>query len=190
MTFDVLPLRAIVFQILLLLMAIILEAIVFRRLLDLDYKTSTQYSITANLLSTVIGWVIFFNVQSLLPMHLQSQLISYVFFERFLSNTWETTILPALIITSLAIFLGTFLIKLEGLNLLEFLLKFKPGEKKDSATDTAKEGAGRLRFVKHSIGFRVNSKTYAVLVANACSFSAILFLLLVRLIGHGGGLPI
>jgi hypothetical protein len=195
MDFEILPLRAIIFQFFFLLIAIILEALVFQRTLELDYKTSAQYSTTVNLLSTVLGWVLFFNIQPLLPRELETQLISYVFFERFLFDAWVTGTTPILVVTSLAMFMGTFFIKLQGLNLLEFLLKYNPGKKADkpaeaSTESKAQEKPGRQHFSRYDIGFQVNTRAYSVLVANACSFSAILFLLFVRLVLQGGAFSI
>jgi hypothetical protein len=185
MEFEILPLRAIIFQFFFLLIAVILEALVFQRTLELEYRTSVQYSITVNLLSTVLGWVMFFNLQPILPRELETQLISYVFFERFLFNAWVSGITPVLIITSLAMFMGTFFVKLQGLNLLEFLLKYNPHKKEDKPAEVIKEKkTERSRFAKYNAGFQVNSRAYSVLVANACSFSAILFLLFVRLLLH------
>lgn len=174
---DVLPLRAVLFQFLFLLVAIAIEAIVFYRLLALEHKTCVQYATTINLLSTCLGWIIFFNVQPFLPQDLQAQLVSYIFFERFFYNPWFGSIPPVLVVLSFGIFMGTFLIKLKGLDLLELLLEKTPRKDKDPELK-----AGRFRGRQNqAIGFQANSRAYAVLVANACSFTAILFLLIVRL---------
>jgi len=180
MFLDVLPLRAVVFQFLFLLMAIAIEAVVFYRILNLDYKTSMQYSATVNLLSTVLGWLIFFNVQALLPEALRSQLISYIFFERFFAM-WTVSVAPILVVLSLAMFLGTFLVKLKGLEFLEKILEKTEKEKEGEVKPDIKPGRFRSRK-NQAVGFKVNSRPYAVLLANACSFSAILFLLVVRLV--------
>lgn len=81
----VLPLRAVVFQALLLLISIALESVVFQRILNISRKTATQFSATLNLLSTFIGWLCFFVIQSITPGFLQIQLIRYIFFDRFVS---------------------------------------------------------------------------------------------------------
>ena len=59
----VLPLRAIVFQCLLLLVAIALEAKVLRRQLQLGYQPSIRYAASLNLLTVVLGWMAFFSVE-------------------------------------------------------------------------------------------------------------------------------
>jgi hypothetical protein len=174
---DVLPLRAIIFQFLFLVIAIAIETIILHRYLEIDNKTSVQYAATVNLLSTFIGWLIFFNVLPLLPQGLKTQLITFVFFEQFFQNNWFVGVFPIVITTSLAIFLGTFIIKVKGLDLLDYLLGKTP------STPTVEEQTVRFRGrANQVVGFRANSRTYAVFVANALSFSAILLLLFVRYI--------
>lgn len=176
---DILPLRAVLFQLLFLLVAIALEALVFYRTLNLDYKTSAQYSATVNLLSTFLGWFVFFTIQPFLPEGLRVQLISYIFFEQFFPNPWLTTIPSILVILGLGIFLATFLVKLKGLDILEALLE----KNKDKKQEESETRTGRLRRLRNqSFGFRPNSKPYSVLIANIFSFGAISFLLFVRLV--------
>ncbi|MBW4582724.1 MAG: hypothetical protein KME42_24400 [Tildeniella nuda ZEHNDER 1965/U140] len=178
MFFEILPLRAVVFQILFLLIAIALEALVFYRTLSLDYKTSMQYAVSVNLLSTFVGWLCFFIGQPFLPLAWRVQLISFIFFEQFYADPMLLNVAPVLIILTLGMFLGTFLIKLKGLDFLELLLE--KNEKPSSAIE-----AKPLRFRRQQkplVGFRSNSRIYAVLVANAVSFSVILVLLFLRLI--------
>lgn len=178
MFFEVLPLRAVVFQCLFLLIAIAIEAFVFYRTLSLDYKTSMQYAISVNLLSTLIGWVCFFVSQPLLPLAWRVQLISFIFFEHFYADPMLLNVAPVLVVCTLGMFLGTFLLKLKGLDFLDFLLEKNP--KPEAATE---EKSMRFRGRQAQlVGFRTNSKTYAVLVANASSFSAILVLLFFRLL--------
>lgn len=175
---DILPLRAVLFQFIFLLIAISLETLVLYRNLELDYKSSVQYATTINLFSTVIGWIIFFIAQPFLPQGLKAQLISFIFFERFFSNSWFATVSPLLIMLSLGVFLGTFLVKWQGLKLLEFLLEKKRDRQVQPVAKTPRFRA-RSNLVS---GLRSNSEAYAVFVGNAFSFSAILFLLFVRLI--------
>ncbi|PSB30852.1 filament integrity protein FraC [Stenomitos frigidus] len=178
MVFEILPLRAVVFQALFLLIAIALEALVLYRTLSLDYKTSMQYAISVNLLSTFVGWLCFFISQPLLPVTWRMQLISFIFFEHFNTDPLLLNVAPVLVVFTLGMFLGTFLIKLKGLDLLELLL-----EKNQKPTNAIETKPVRFRGRQGPlIGFRSNSRVYAVLVANAVSFSVILLLLFLRLI--------
>ncbi len=181
---TVLPLRAIVFQCLFLLLTIAMEGVVFQRVLKTGYKDSMRYAATINLFSTFVGWVVFFVAQPLLPQALRLQLISYVFFERFLANTWMVRVSPVLVGLSLVIFFGTFLIELQALEILEFLLG------RSAVKDTVDVGK-IARFQgrkKQAVGLESNSKARAVLLGNACSFAVILVLLLMRLIDQDRGI--
>lgn len=175
---GILPLRAIAFQSLFLLLAISIEALVLFKLLpDLDYKTSARYSTSINLFSTVLGWLIFFSIQFFLPEDLRIQLISYFFFEHFFPNPWATRVTPILTVTVLGIFMGVFFFEYQGLILLERMLeKRKPEETKD----VKKRTRGSYSPLEPGLIFKQNNQAYAVLVANACSFSVILFLLFIR----------
>ena len=79
----VLPLQTYLFQALFLLVAIALEASVLQRRLYLTRRTSVEYAISINLLTTVIGWLAFFLVQNLLPQPIKDQIISYIFLIAF-----------------------------------------------------------------------------------------------------------
>ncbi|NJR16192.1 MAG: filament integrity protein fraC [Calothrix sp. CSU_2_0] len=173
---DILPLRAIVYQLLFLVLAIAIEAIVLQKRLGIGRKTSIQYTATVNLLSTVVGWMIFFTVEPWLPEDLRSQLISYIFFDS-LANP------PVLIGFAFISFIGTFLLKLEGINLLELLLGIKKDEDIE-AKEAAKFQGKRGKRVNFAI---VTSRPLAVLWANAFSFSAITFLIAVRIFFQAPG---
>jgi hypothetical protein len=175
---TILPLRAIVFQFLFVVVAIVVETIALHRILRLDYKVSVQYAITVNLLSTVLGWILFFLLQPLIPEDLRPQVISFVLFDRLSLDFFQSQPIPVIAFGSLGVFIGTFLLKLQGLIGLEFLLEKSP------KPELVEEKVGRLMGRKRTIGLQPNSKAYAVFVSNACSFSAILFLLFVRLFGQ------
>jgi hypothetical protein len=176
---ELLPLRTIVFQLLLMVVAIALEAIVLQRVLKLDYKTSVQYATTINLLSTAIGWLIFFIVQSLLPPdQLKLQLIGFILLEQLFPNPLQNSLPFAMIPISFGIFVGTFAIKWIGLQILEVLLE--KDQKPESESTKNKPGGFLLN--NRLVNLQKNSQAYAVFLANAASFSAILVLLFVRLL--------
>lgn len=175
MASTILPLRAIVFQFLFLAVAIVVETIALHRVLRLDYKTSAQYALTVNLLSTVVGWIIFFNLQPLLPEDLRPEVIRFVLFDRLTLDFSQGQTASMIVLVSLGVFIGTFLLKFQTLNLLELVLE------KSVADQKSDEMIGRFLRQRRAIGFQPNTKAYAVFVGNAFSFSAILFLLFVRL---------
>jgi hypothetical protein len=79
----VMPLRAIMLQGLLLLLAIAIESFVFQKRWRLSRKTSIDYAMAINLFSTVVGWALFFIIQPFLPTDLKQQIVNYVFFNYF-----------------------------------------------------------------------------------------------------------
>jgi hypothetical protein len=105
----VLPLRAIVFQCLLLLVAIALEAQVLRKQLQLGYQPSIRYAASLNLLTVVLGWMAFFSVESLLPDDLRTQLISYVLFGNFYVNGLSGSLGIFIVVAGLVTFFITLL---------------------------------------------------------------------------------
>jgi hypothetical protein len=172
---PVLPLRGIIFQCLLLLVAIALEAIVLRRQLRLGFQPSIRYASTLNLLAVVLGWIAFFIVEPLLPDALKLQVINYILFGDFFENALSENIEIALVMVGLFIFFLTFWVKAKALEWLTWLLGnpiVKPAEE-----DKAK----RFRY-RRSPQAKIASSPHllAVLQANALSFTAVLLLLSLR----------
>ncbi len=157
------PLRAIVFQCLFLLIAIALEGWSLRRYLRLPYKDSIKYSATLNLLSTVSGWVAFFGLETLVPTDVKLSLILF--------DQWYGDIATLIILAGFATFFLTVAVELKGLQLLQTLLEVPP----QAVVDIKSRRSSGLRDLRTSTGSS-NNPAYAVLVANAMSYSAILIL--------------
>lgn len=178
---GVLPLRAIAFQSLLLLVAILLEAIILRQRLRIDYRPSVQYAATLNLLATSLGWLTFLSVEPLLPEPLRTQVMSYVLFNRFYLNEWMENLPIVLVFVGIAAFFATLWIKILALEWLLKVLGMKPVEEPVSEkTMTRKERYDLARRGRQAKGSGTSIRTVAVLEANALSFTAILLLLLLR----------
>jgi hypothetical protein len=180
---GVLPLRAIAFQSLLLMVAITLEAAILRQRLRVGYQTSMQYAATLNLLATSLGWLIFLTLESLLPSDLRTQVISYVLFKRFYANFWDDKIPVLLVIAGIVCFFATFWVKLQGLNLLLIMLGRGPiSPQNDPALSSRQELYTLARKGDYGGSQRggYSPHTLAVLEANALSFTAILILLLLQ----------
>jgi hypothetical protein len=178
---SILPLRAIAFQILFLLVAIAIEARIFRQRMNLDHKTCVRYAATVNLLSVVVGWIVFFTVEPFLPANLDAQLISYLFFDQLFQDSLSSSIPSIIIVVGFFIFFGTWLLKVEGLNLLEMILGTKKAEEKPEQLNFKFRNA-RNRSQKQFLFRGTGTRAATVLLANACSFSAILLLVAIRLI--------
>lgn len=168
---DVLPLRAILFQLLFLVLAIAIEAIVLQRYLGIGQKTSIQYAATANLVAAVVGWLIFFTAESSLPPVWRVQLIGYIFYDRINS--------PALLIgLAFIIFIGAFLLKLQTINWLDLILEIR----KPATVEVQDPTKFRGRTAQRPSFAEIPNRALAVLWANAASFSAITFIIAVRTI--------
>jgi hypothetical protein len=175
MAYDILPLRAIAFQALFLMVAIALEAFVLWRTLGptekLTRQTCIQYAATVNLLSTWVGWMVFFVAEPLLPPTWRAELISYVFFD-------FKIIPPTVIAIGLIIFLATFLLKWQGLEWLELLL----GVKKEPPEEPQDGSRFKGRAQDREAFAIVPNRPLAILWANASSFSAITLLMAIRML--------
>ncbi|NJO78266.1 MAG: hypothetical protein HC827_06865 [Cyanobacteria bacterium RM1_2_2] len=189
MVTDVLPLRAIGLQCLLLLVSIATEAVVLFRLLktadnkQISPKQSIQYAASIDLLSTVLGWFTifsFFNLTTGLPSgwtrDLETALLNFLFFNQFSNQS-----LSFLIVGGFLTFFASFVVKQVGLwGLRWFLHPDFPQIVKDNDLDKDKaslEGIRDLR--KNPRDESQRNDIAAVLFANAWSYSAILAILLI-----------
>lgn len=171
----VLPLRAILFQLLLLLIAIAIEAVIYHRKLKLPRQTSVEYSISLNLLSTVLGWIAFFMIQTQLSPSVRIQLISRIFFDSFYGTF---NVLPMLVIlVTVSAFGFIYLVELKGLDLLQALLKTSQSEASKSLKSKSPFLKTRL---KKALRRTSPSQAIVVLLANAWSHAVILSLLFLR----------
>ena len=181
---PVLPVQTYLFQTLFLLVAIALEARVLHRRLYLPRRTSVEYATSINLLATVIGWLAFFLLQNLLPQPLKDQIISYIFFDRFLLPQPESFYLM-LASVGVVIFFSAFLIKLQGLQLLEALLDRSTKPQSDVQVQSSMLLRNRRRQrLSERLGQAVSrnepNQAAVVLLANAYSHSAIVLILVLR----------
>jgi hypothetical protein len=178
---GVLPLRAIVFQSLLLLVSIALEAAILRQRLRIGYHISMQYAATINLMATSLGWFAFLLIESLLPQSIKMQVMSYILFNRFYENFWQNKMLVLVILLGIVAFFLTFWIKLKGLEWLLACLGRNPVVGADKTAPLSRKDRYALAREGSTSGQQINSaRTLAILEANAASFGAILGLLLLR----------
>lgn len=167
----ILPLGAIAFHTLFLLIAIPLEGYIFHRSLKFDKKTSIFYAITINVFSSVIGWNVFFLLEPILSVPIKSELISYVFFNTF-KDAWVRNYI---VIISFLIFFSTFLVKFLLLKVLMITLD-EIGKKQD-VTETSQHE----KIIKYARMKIQNTRLVtSTLIANSLSYSAITIILLIR----------
>jgi hypothetical protein len=180
---TVLPLQTILFQLLFLLVAIALEARVLYRRLRISRKASIKYATSINLLATVSGWLVFFILvtqKNLLPLDLKDQIVSYIFFDRFLTPLPGNFYL-ILIATVIVIFFCAFVIKLKGLQLLEACLETSTAKKPLLPPDKQSSDTFQDRLERAIVRTDPNQAA-TIFLANAYSNSAIFLLLFLRFI--------
>ncbi|GAB1540955.1 hypothetical protein NUACC21_36240 [Scytonema sp. NUACC21] len=165
------PVGAILFNFLFILVSIPLEAYVLNSRLKFDRKTSIFYAVAINLFSNVIGWMVFFFSQPILPTRIKADMINYIFFNRLQSPNIQTLI----ILTAFIIFFGTFLVKYILLRvLLLSLAEFgKTPEQKEAATELNSRRAYRSKLQNTNV-------VTSILIANGFSYTAIATILFVR----------
>lgn len=177
------PLQMILFQLLFLLVAIALEARVLQRRLRISRKASIEYATSINLLTAIVGWLVFFILmtqKNLLPPPIKDQIISFIFFDRLLSPLPENWYL-ILIATGVVIFFCAFIIKLKGLQLLEALRETSTAKRPLLQSESNNRFALPIRLEQALVRTDPNQAA-TVILANAYSHSAIFLLLFLRFI--------
>ena len=178
---GLIPLKAIVFQSMLLLVAIALEAMVLRQHLRLGYQTSVQYAATINLLATSLGWIAFLGLEAVLPTALRQQIMSYVLFSRFFNNNWLEALPVMMVMGAILVFFVTYWVKLQGLSALVALLGKAPVLEVPGLADRPRRSRASRRGAPSAARTRTATYTVAVLQANALSFTVIVLLLFLQL---------
>ncbi len=181
---PILPLRTILFQILFLMVAIVIEAGILRQRLRLGFQTSVQYALVTNLATVVAGWIAFLVIEPLASAPIREQIISYILFDNLLINGWTTQTGALLFVCAIVVFFLAFFIKAKG---LEFFLRtddtWKFLAQRNEQPDSRDS---RYAKARGALGMRSSlpSFTDTVIQANAASFSVILLLLLLRSIAE------
>jgi hypothetical protein len=167
------PIGGVLFDFLFVLIAIPIEAYILNRRLKFDKRTSAFYAISINLFSSVIGWIIFFVVEPMLPINVKSELINYMFFNNFKSSNTQSLI----ILTAFIIFFATFIMKIFLLKGLLLSLLNEPFAKKEEENETFR--GRKLRTLSNAKLQSPNLVT-TVLIGNSLSYSVITIILLLR----------
>jgi len=167
----ILPIGAIFFEILFLLIAIPLEAYILNRWLKFDKRTSIFYAIALNVFSSVIGWIVFFTVEPILDIAIKKELINYVFFNKLQDPSIGTMI----VLLSFTIFIATFLVKFLLMKIL-IIFMGEGGKKTETEIISSQQRASYMNMAK----LQNTNLITATLIANSLSYSAITFIILIR----------
>ncbi|MBD2295496.1 filament integrity protein fraC [Anabaena sphaerica FACHB-251] len=167
----ILPIGAILFETLFLLIAIPLEGYILNRSLKFDKKTSIFYAISMNVFSSVIGWNIFFLIEPILSVSFKSELIGYVFLNTFRNPRIQNSI----ILIGFMIFFATFLVKFLFLKLL--IITASEGVKKQETTDISQH---EKILTNQKMKLQNSSLVTTTLIANSLSYTVITLILVIR----------
>lgn len=179
MLVTVLPLRAVMFQLVFLLIAISVEAFIIQQKMILTRRVSIQYAASLNLLSTILGWLIFFLLHPLLPLDWQKQLINFILFGHFATKSG----LPLVIIFfdlglfTLLIFLLILVIEFIALELLMNLNSISKNAQFNGRffSQAGSEKKYKNPVKRESIDYYVErNKSKSLLIANVYSQTLIL----------------
>ncbi|TBR58464.1 filament integrity protein fraC [Westiellopsis prolifica IICB1] len=163
---KVVPLGAILFSFLFLLISIPLEAYILNSVLKFDKKTSSFYAICMNLFSNVVGWIVFFWIEPFLSVRLRTSLMNLIFFDQILPS-----MINLMILTAFIVFFGTFVVKSFILRIA--LISLTDFWKKQDESDI-QNVLSRRQFK-----MRLQTKNIftSVLIANALSYTAVVLIL-------------
>jgi hypothetical protein len=170
----ILPLRAVALQLLFLLVAVAIEAFVLRQRLGMTPRGSARYALALNLFSSVLGWLLVFSVQPLLPEALQTELVSLTLFGQFYSSWALESLLPIFAMSALAVLLGTFLAESFCMNFLLLIWASVAPSKHRNISEVQVN-----RNLRYSTSQTTKVRRDALLIGNALSFGAVLLLVVV-----------
>ena len=168
------PLRLMVTQSLLIVVAIALESLAIRRLLNYPPRKSVEYSTSINLFSLVVGWFFFLNLVSNVP--LPAAIIEDLM-NLILYDVWSTSTKALTIIVALVTFFITFFVEYIGFISLQKLRN----EEEDLERQIRKQpkyGQLRARGLFSLSHQTSTDPLYALLLANGASYAAIVAILL------------
>lgn len=177
--FPIFPFKAILIQLLFLVLEIAIHTWVFQSRLQIRMnftpRKSVEYAITLTLLATVVGWLIFFWELAYLfyQPELKNKLIIYILF-----NEWSEMTLILLFVGGLATFFITLSVKLLGFRILEIIRGDRqPQNKPTLVGNSAILGGFRRRNSVKSANLH-RSPYSTILMAHAWSYSTLLIILL------------
>lgn len=166
---KILPLGAILFEFLFLLVSIPIEGYVFYKMLKFDKKSSIFYAMAVNILSSVLGWIIFFLLEPILPINIRAELMNYIFFHRLKSVNPQH-----ILVFGACVFIITYFMKFLLLKFLVFLLREDFIQVEDEASTDR-----RLKWQKNNLVRLQNTNLIrTILIANSLSYSAISIVIL------------
>ena len=170
---NVFPFRTVLVQILIMFLAIAIEAWFLQKLLKLEPKTSVEYTAILNLSCTCVGWLGFFGIKSVISKDLRERLIGYI----LLGGAQD--IYPAITLIAVSVLAVTFLAKWQGLEIIENIVS---GNKKASKPQFIGPPTLSRRLPKKT--FQVTTQFGGILIAHTVSNFVILTVLFLQSVNN------
>ncbi|MEG3848514.1 hypothetical protein QT971_13985 [Microcoleus sp. herbarium19] len=170
---SVFPFRTVLVQVLIIFLAIAIESWFLQKLLKLGPKTSVEYTAILNLACTVVGWLVFFGIESVISKDLRERLIGYILLGGGQDIYGPITMIA---VSVLAI---TFLAKWQGLQIVENMVA---GNKKASKPQFLGPATLTRRLPKKT--FQVTTQFGGVLIAHTVSNVVILTVLFLQSVNN------
>ncbi|MCW6037775.1 hypothetical protein K4A83_16070 [Spirulina subsalsa FACHB-351] len=170
---HLIPFPLILLQSLTLLISIAIEAIIYQSKLNLSHKRSVEFSISMNLLSAIFLWAVFSIFLSFAPDPIKMRFMSYLLFSNLYDlNSFQANL--SFLLMFLFLFMFVCLIEFKGLDILQALLLSSP-----DSSDSEQFLVNRINkaLLKTDV-----SKASVIVLANICSNSVILLILLFKIL--------
>ena len=178
----ILPLRAIALQLLFLVVSVAIEAYVLRQRLGMTPRGAARYSLSLNLFSSVLGWLVVFTIQPLLSQPSLSQwlgnwdveLMSLTLFGHFYSEPAVQALLPIFLLSGLIVLVFAFLSESAFMSILLVIWASIAPAKHRNLSEIQTN-----RNLRYSISQTSKVRRDALLIGNLISFGVVSVLIFV-----------
>ena len=153
---SVIPVQLVLFQCLLLLITVAIEAVILRYTLNLTRKNSIEYSLIINLFSSIFVWLLFFLVYNFNFLNLKLSIVGYILFNNLSINSIN---FKEFWIFSVIYFLLICFIEFRILDFIEAIIKTSEVEQIDCKNNQ------KYQIVRQND----TSKAFFIVIANSCS---------------------
>lgn len=175
----ILPISIIAFQIIALLVSIAIEAFLFRKRLHWTRQDSVQYATAANLIASVILWLLLFGFEGQLPPWIRFRIIRLILFSTSFESFDAVPIDPIIVIGSIMTYILVCFIKMKVLDVLK--VSSHPIEEL-SEQEFPEDSSSFLFRMRLAFSQDDSQKNKTVFLGNFLSVMAVLGLMLLQLL--------
>lgn len=173
------PISIIAFQIIALLVSIAIEAFLFRKRLHWTRQDSVQYATAANLIASVILWLLLFGFEGQLPPWIRFRIIRLILFSSSFESFDDVPLDPIIVIGFILTYILVCFIKIKVLDILK--VSSQPIEKL-TEQEVQEDTSTFLLRVRLAFSQDDSSKNNTVFLGNFLSIIAVVGLMLLQLL--------